>query len=612
MGYVVSPPTPSASSEGTESRQVPAAPRFDRWSALLLTGFVALAGLVAFVGRSLPLLPKQSDSGWYFAGARYVETGAYLWESFYPSFEGPSQYYPLGGYSLILLGSRQVASLLGVDWVDVLRVVQLSAYLATGALVYAIAKRFAGRGAGAAAALLYFAWFPFLNYAVLVMSETVACLLLTAAVLFLLDGLIDGRRGKLAVSFFLAGWAVLFKSVLLAVLPLLLAAVVIYEWRSRSWETWALLLAALIACPAAQSITNQLVYGNLRPVGGLGLHLCNRLLLTDKSIPVSFRWPATSRSTEYVPVEIAKSRGSPSLQRLAEDVEARPPRFVAVDPARLARQLAYLGYTAEQIVAARDAVPPPLRANPDVKFVPIEAALASDSPAFRRLAEGLGQRRLQRIALGAWWDLAEQLSAIGYDQNQVESWCRDLSIDALRANKVKYVLGTFTMATKILFSVKDVYPARVYGTPREALAWLTMFDTEPMHRPLGEALLRGQQALFAAGAPSETALRLYADFSDAFARAQALGLQVVVSGAYLLWALLVVVQTVRAPSRTRILPLIVALLPGLVVLGSCATEAFIPRYRLPVEPLILVAACLLAARAVGAMRRAGAPPPRTV
>jgi len=595
----------------------PVAPRFDRWSFVLLAGFAAIAGLVAAIGRGVPLLPKQSDSGWYFAGVRYMETGTYLWESFYPSFAGPSQYYPLGGYSLVLLGAREFASLIGADWVSVVRVAQLSAYLVTGALVYAIAKRFAGRKTGAAAALLYFAWFPFLNYAVLVMSETFACLLLTAVVFLLLDGLARARRGALFLSFFLAGWAVLFKSVLLAVLPLLLAAAVIYDWNARRWGTWALLAAALAACPAAQAIANHFVYGNFRVVGGLGLHLCNRLLLTDKSIPVSFRWPSGARPTEYVPVEVAKTKGSPALRRLAEDVAGRAPRYVAVDSARLARQLAYLGVPAEKIESARQAVPAELRTSRDVKFVPIETALASDSPAFRRLAEDLAQRRLQSLALGAWWDIGEQLSALGYDQNQVEDWCRDLSVDALLDNKAHYVLNTFAMAMRILFSEKDVYASRVHPTQRENLAWLTAFGAEPMHRPLGEELVRGQQELLAAGSSDDAAARLYAGFAGAFASAQALGLQAVISGAYLLWSLLVVVQTLRAPSRQQILPLVIALLPALVVVGSCATEAFIPRYRLPVEPLMLVAFCLLvssgSARLLGRPgRRAGAAPPRTV
>lgn len=586
-----------------QNRRLLTARRFDRWSCVLLGCLIALVGWIAFIGHGVPMLPKQSDSGWYFAAARYMETGTYVWESFYPSFEGPSQYYPLGGYSLILLGARKLASWIGADWVFVLRVVQLAAYAVTGVLVYAIAKLFAGRKVGAAAALVYFAWFPFLNYALLVMSETVACLLFTAFVLLFLTGLAHDRRWALVASFFLAGWAVLFKSVLMVVLPLLLAAAVLYDWTARRRGYRALLLAALIACPAAQSIANHFVFGNSRTVGGLGLHLCNRLLLTDKSIPVSFRWPATARPIEYVPVEVAKTRGSPALRRLAEDVSVRTPRYVAVDAARLARQLAYLGYPAEKIESARNAVPGDLRANPDVKFVPIDAALASSAPAFQRLAEELAQRRPQVLALGAWWDLGEQLSALGYDQQQVDDWCFALSIDSLRENEAKYVLNTFALAARVLFAEKDVYAARVYRTQRENLAWLTAFNTEPMHRPLGEELLRSQQQMFAGGAATDAAVRLYAGFSDVFAKAQSFGLQAVISGAYLLWSLLVVVRCARAPSREQILPLVLALLPALVVLGSCATEAYIPRYRMPIEPLMIVAFCLLIAEGASRVSR---------
>ena len=195
--------------------------------------------------------------------------------------------------------------------------------------------------------------------------------------------------------------------------------------------------------------------------------------------------------------------------------------------------------------------------------------------------------------------------------------CSTRGQNALLDNKAHYVLNTFAMAMRILFSEKDVYASRVHPTQRENLAWLTAFGAEPMHRPLGEELVRGQQKLLAAGSSDDDAARLYAGFSGAFASAQALGLQAVISGAYLLWSLLVIAQTLRAPSRQQILPLVIALLPALVVVGSCATEAFIPRYRLPVEPLMLVAFCLLvssgSARLLGRPgRRAGAAPPRTV
>ena len=566
------------------------------WRRLgLLAGFAALVGFLAFIYLGVPLLPKQSDSAWYYAGTHYIETGNYVWESFYPSFEGPSQYYPLGGYSLIILAARGVASVIGADWVAVLRVMQFTAYVLTGSLVYAIATLLSGRRTGAAAALLYFASFPFLNYAALVMSENMACLLITAFTFLFLYGLAHDRRWPVYLSFFLAGYTVLLKTVLLGVLPLLLAAAVIYDWKARRWGHWALLLAALAACPAAQSITNRFIYGNYRIVSGLGLHLCDRILLADKSIPVDLQWPLGAGRAEYVPVELAMSQGSPALRRLAKELQSRAPRYIAVNSGRLAKQLVFMGYPREQIEPTRQAVATDLLATRDVKFVPIDTAIASGSPAFRRLAQDLQQRRLQFIALGTWWDLGEQLSPLGYTMNQVEEFCWNISVDALKENKTKYVFNTFAMATKVLFREKELYPTRVYRTYREDFAWLAAFDDEPMQRPLGEALLRSQEGMFDSDDSGHPPLDLYNGFSDAFMKVQAFGLQTLIAGSYLMWSLVIIAQTIGRRQRRQLLPLAVVLLPALVVLGSCATEVLEARYRLPVQPLLIVACCLLIA-----------------
>src|SRR2546427_613969 len=76
----------------------------------LLAACASLVTFLAFVYSGVPILPKQSDSAWYFSGARYLESGTFVWESTYPSFHGPSQYYPLGGYGLILFLIRALAS----------------------------------------------------------------------------------------------------------------------------------------------------------------------------------------------------------------------------------------------------------------------------------------------------------------------------------------------------------------------------------------------------------------------------------------------------------------------------------------------------------------------
>ncbi len=573
----------------------PARRRLCGSSLALLVLFAGIVGLLSFIVHGVPLLPKQSDSGWYFAGTRFMETGTYVWESFYPSFEGPSQYYPLGGYSLILLATRRIAAAIGADWVTLMRGMQFAAYVLTGALVHAIARLLGGRKTAVAAALLYFASFPFLNYATLVMSENIAALLITGFTFLFLEGLARDRRWFVYLSFFLAGYAVLFKTVLLAALPLLLAVAVIYDWKARRWGHWALLLVALAACPAAQSIANRFLYGNYRIVAGLGLHLCDRVLLADKSLPVKLASPLRAGRAEYVPIEVALSRGSPALRELAQDLESRAPRYIAVDSARLSRQLTFMGYSNEHIESIRRTVATDLLATRDVKFLPIDTAIASGSPAFQQLAQKLEQRRLRYIALGTWWDLGEQLSPLGYSMNELETLCWRISMDALEENGRKYVVNTFAIAGQVLFARKELFPTRVYSNPRDDLAYLMAFSEEPMQRPLGEELLRSQKPMLDAAVLDPTPLDLYSGFSDAFMKAQAFGLQTVIAATYLLWSLVVVVRSIQARDRRRVPPLVVALLPVLVVLGSAATELLEARYRVPVQPLLIVACCLLIA-----------------
>ena len=86
-------------------------------------------------------------------------------------------------------------------------------------------------------------------------------------------------------------------------------------------------------------------------------------------------------------------------------------------------------------------------------------------------------------------------------------------------------------------------------------------------------------------------------------KAQELGLQTVIACSFLLWSIVVVARTIGTRRRREILLLPLVVLPTLVLLGSCAAEVPEARYRLPVQPLIILACCLLFAEAAALARR---------
>lgn len=569
---------------------------------------IALAiavALTAFVYSGVPLLPKQSDSAWYWVGAQYLRTGGFVWESFYPSFSGVGSYYALGGYGLILALVEDAAGAIGADWVTLLRLLQFGAYVVTGLLVRSIGVLLRGPKTGAVAALVYFASFPFLNFAALVMSETISCLLVTGSVLLFLKGTLLERRGALVGAFLIAGYAVLLKTVLLAIFPLLWIGVVVHQWKARAFGFWALLLVAFAVIPAAQSLANHSIYGSRRIVGGFWLHLYNRVVLAGKSLPVEIDEPLEADRTQYVSVGRAKEHGSPSLRKLASDLEQRPPQYLAIDGQWLAMQLFWLGYSADEIEGVGRSVGGDLYARGGSKYLSIETASATGSPAFRKLAEEVRGRRLQKIALGTWWDLGQQLSPLGYSKEEIEEICRGLAWEALRANPGKYVVDTLAMSVRMLFARRELYPTRVYPTYEMNLRWLLGFRSEPMHRSLAEALLEGQRELVS-GEPRGLRLDLYNGFSALYLRAQDLGMQALIAGSFLGWSVVLVFEVVSGRDRRRFPLLALVVVPLGVVVGSSATEVMESRYRLVVQPILIVTACAflgdVAARAAEAWR----------
>ena len=191
-----------------------------RYRAVLLLLFAIAVGFTAAIFIGVPLMPEQNDSAWYYINVHYLLTGQHIWESMYPSFTGPCQYYPMG-YSLVILLAKGIQRATGIDWIATLRFLQFSAFAASGWLTYAVARLLGCRRLAVVAAGAYFLFFPFFNFSTFVMSENLAAFLLLLAAFLFLKGLKDNRDWALYGSFLVAGYSILVRPILLLAFPVL-------------------------------------------------------------------------------------------------------------------------------------------------------------------------------------------------------------------------------------------------------------------------------------------------------------------------------------------------------------------------------------------------------
>ena len=267
------------------------------WQFAILFGVLAAAAAFLFAGLPIPCV---WDSGSYYQNARFLRTGEYVWEDWYPSFTGPSQFlFPLGGYSLWVYACQGLEDGTGVPWFFWLKWIQFACYLHAGYLVFAIASRLGRPLAGVAGTVLYFAYFQFLNTATLMMSETAGVWLALLVPWLLLKGLQEDRPWIVGLSFLFAGYSMLVRTVLGAMVPAVLLAAVLAKRSRWRWRTWAVLGVLLVACPAAQSLWNRAVFGNYRVRAGSAFNFYSHVIELDQSIPADCPHMEALRHTVY-------------------------------------------------------------------------------------------------------------------------------------------------------------------------------------------------------------------------------------------------------------------------------------------------------------------------
>ena len=247
--------------------------------------FLITIGFVAFVVSGVPLLPEENDSAWYYMNVHYLLTGEYLYEEIFPSFAGPCQYYPSGGYSLILLLAKAIEPILGTSWVNVLSVIQLGTYALSAWLLFAIGRLFNYPKAAIASVALFFLYFPFVYFTTVAMSESLAVVLMLTVLWLTIRGLLRKSTTCLLGAFLVLGYGVLVKPVFMIAFPVFFVVVLAYQWKEKHLKTWAVVILLFLLCPVAQSLSNGSTMGSYRMRSGLGWHLWNRIIYEDNSFP---------------------------------------------------------------------------------------------------------------------------------------------------------------------------------------------------------------------------------------------------------------------------------------------------------------------------------------
>src|SRR5690606_2722569 len=97
--------------------------------------FYLIIVIQSIILLSLPLIHMMNDSGWYYMLVHFVNTGNYVTESMYPSFDEPSQYYPFFGYGFFLYILKGLSTISGIDFSFIVKTFQFLMYITSALLV---------------------------------------------------------------------------------------------------------------------------------------------------------------------------------------------------------------------------------------------------------------------------------------------------------------------------------------------------------------------------------------------------------------------------------------------------------------------------------------------
>lgn len=244
---------------------------------------ILLLQCLAFLG--VPLLPIQDESAWYYMNVYFLQSKQYIFESRYPSFSGASQLFPTGGYSGFLFLMQKLQDVFEVEWSQLVRAVQFSLHLASAFFLHQIASVLRSRAIGAICALLYLLYFPFLNFALVVMPESFAIFLILLAIWLALESWKGAGTRAVYAAFFVASYSTLVKPVLVFCMPIMIVFFVKYNQPQGNPRRWVTALFWFMLPLLAQSLTNKELYGNFFIRKGMGWNLWDRVVFQDKGLP---------------------------------------------------------------------------------------------------------------------------------------------------------------------------------------------------------------------------------------------------------------------------------------------------------------------------------------
>ncbi len=289
---------------------------------ITLCAVIVLVSGFAFIG--MPLLPEHNDSAWYYMNVHWALYGTYLWEEAYPGWKDPSLFYPMGGYSGMLLGAKGVEELMGIHWSYVVRFLQFAGFLIGAWCVSDILVHLGLPRTGTIAGLLCAVYVPLFRVSGYVMSESFSAFLLVLQLWLLVRGVRQRRLWMVCLACLTAGYSMLYRPVFALVLGVEVIVLVGYARKWRRYRILAPCLILMAACPLGQVVFNGVQFGQYVMRAGSGWNIYNRVIAYDGTIPSE----------------------SPTLQRVREELSAKGESFVVYalwwD---VARQLSRCGYT---------------------------------------------------------------------------------------------------------------------------------------------------------------------------------------------------------------------------------------------------------------------------
>ena len=248
--------------------------------------FVAIIVLQTIFLISIPLIHLMNDSGWYFMNVHFVNTGNYINESRYPSFDEPSQLYSFFGYSFYLFICEKISQI-GIDFSLIVKFGQILMYIFSAIIVKKIMLIIVKKeNLAYIIGIAFLLYYPFFNFVNLVMSEMYATFLILLTCYYFMKIQVRFDKISAAILFLLAGYIILVKPIFL---PISVAILVLYSIKvlyNRQY-TFLPFVLLIVVFPLSQAIFSKNHYDNYKLQSGLGWHLWNRLILYDKQIPES-------------------------------------------------------------------------------------------------------------------------------------------------------------------------------------------------------------------------------------------------------------------------------------------------------------------------------------